>query len=226
MSTPLEKARKDPDSMKGRILDAARRLFGAYGFHGATTRFIAQEVGVDISTLYYHWGEKGDLYEAAVLDITEDLRQRLVEVETVIHGRPLKERLEISIDMMTDYLFDHPEVANLTLHRYFHKTRAEMTWDSKVPVFMNDIARSMGLARPGGAVDVVAKMQVLAIMMQMYNFVSGEEFFCSLLGLSRREYIPLVKHTLRFIFIPAFTAPGQLPAGQGREGDADNETTR
>ncbi|MBW1801886.1 MAG: helix-turn-helix transcriptional regulator, partial [Deltaproteobacteria bacterium] len=36
--------------MKGRILSAARRIFGEYGFHGATTRMIAQEVGIDIST--------------------------------------------------------------------------------------------------------------------------------------------------------------------------------
>jgi AcrR family transcriptional regulator len=36
----------------------ARKIFGEYGFHGTTTRMIAQEVGIDISTLHYHWGEK------------------------------------------------------------------------------------------------------------------------------------------------------------------------
>ncbi len=219
MSIPLEKARSNPDSMKARILATARRVFGQYGFHGATTRFIAQEVGVDISTLHYHWGEKSDLYSAAILDITEDLRLKLVEVEKVIHGRPLAERMEISIDMLTDYLFEHPEVANLTLHRYFNKTRAEMTWDSKVPVFLNDIARSMGLALIKGPVPIEAKTRVLAIMMQMYNFVSGEDFFRSLLSLERKEYIQKVKETLRFILVPAFTAAeaaGEL--GQGGSG--------
>jgi AcrR family transcriptional regulator len=33
--------------------------FGAYSFHGTATRMIAQEVGIDISTLHYHWGERG-----------------------------------------------------------------------------------------------------------------------------------------------------------------------
>ena len=74
MVTPLEKARKNPDSMKAKILSVARCVFGEYGFHGTTTRMIAREVGIDISTLYYHWGEKGDLYAAVILDITEDLR--------------------------------------------------------------------------------------------------------------------------------------------------------
>ena len=64
MPTPWEKARMEPDSMKARILAAARRIFGCYGYHGTTTRIIAREVGIDISTLYYHWGEKADLYEA------------------------------------------------------------------------------------------------------------------------------------------------------------------
>ncbi len=74
MATPLEKARKDPESMKAKILQVARKIFGEYGFHGTTTRMIARKVGIDISTLYYHWGEKGDLYEAVILDINEDLR--------------------------------------------------------------------------------------------------------------------------------------------------------
>ena len=78
MASALEKARKDPESMKGKILTVARRFFGEYGFHGTTTRMIAQEVGIDISTLHYHWGEKGDLYEAVVLDISKDLGQELI----------------------------------------------------------------------------------------------------------------------------------------------------
>ena len=123
MSTPLEKARRDPESMKARILKIARQLFGEYGYHGTTTRMIAQRVGIDISTLYYHWGEKGDLYEAVVLDINEDLRQQLVAVEKIIHGRPLAKRMDISIDRIVAFLFQHPEISNLVLFRYFGKTR-------------------------------------------------------------------------------------------------------
>ncbi|MEW6113773.1 MAG: hypothetical protein AB1664_16695 [Thermodesulfobacteriota bacterium] len=38
MATTLEKAAKDPNPMKARILKVARRVFGEYGYHGATTR--------------------------------------------------------------------------------------------------------------------------------------------------------------------------------------------
>lgn len=206
MATPLEKARRAPESMKGKILKAARRVFGEYSFHGATTRMIAKEVGIDISTLYYHWGEKLDLYEAVIVDINEDLRKKLVDVESVIHGEPLKERMNIAIDMMTDYLFENPEISNLVLFRYFGKTRQNARPDLQVPEFVSDIARSMDLATNGTSVSVPAKMQVLAIMNAIHNFVSGKSFFVSMLDLEREEYIREVKETLKFILIPPFTA--------------------
>ncbi len=190
--------------MKARILAAARRIFSQYGFHGATTRAIAKEVGIDISTLYYHWGEKGDLYEAVIFDMAEDLRELLREVEKIIRGRPLAERMEISIDVIMPYLFEHPEMSNLIMLRYFSKTRQEMKWDDQVPEFITDIARSMGLHDAEGRVSTKDKMRILAMMNSIHNFVSGEDFFRSSLKLTREEYIPLTKETLKSILIPAF----------------------
>jgi AcrR family transcriptional regulator len=210
METRLEKARKDPESMKARILAVARRIFGEYGFHGTTTRMIAREVGIDISTLHYHWGEKKDLYEAVILDINKDLRQSLIDVETIIHGRPLAERMAISIDMMTDYLFSHPEVSNLILMRYFGKTRHESSLDFKVPEFTGDIARSMGLTNDPKNIPPRAMMEVLTVMNALHNFVSGENFFRPMTGLQRKDYILAAKETLKFILIPAFVARDRM----------------
>jgi len=205
MNTPLDKARKDPESMKARILTVARRLFGEYGFHGTTTRMIAQEVGIDISTLHYHWGGKKDLYEAVVLDINKDLRQKLLEVEGIIHGRPLSERLDIAIDVMTDYLFTQPCVSNLILFHYFAKKRYEGNLDFSVPEFSADIAFSMGLSADRRNVSPETMLKVIAVMNSIHNFISGEDFFRPMLKLSRERYIAMVKDTLKFIHIPAFT---------------------
>jgi len=210
MVTPLEKARKDPDSMKGKILKAARRVFGEYGFHGTTTRMIAREVGIDISTLYYHWGEKGDLYGAVIVDITDDLRVKLEEVEKVIHGKPLGTRMDIAIDMMTDHLFERPEISNLILFRYFGKTRNQTGFDFHVPEFISDIALSMNLCGDKGNVSAGVRMQVLAVMNSIHNFISGETFFRPMLALERDEYIQMVKETLKFILIPAFSGSHQM----------------
>ena len=202
MATPLEKARKDPESMKARILDVARRFFGEYGYHGTTTRMIAGEVGIDISTLHYHWGDKQDLYEAVILDINRDMGEKLALVEKRIHGLPLAERMAISIDEMTDYLFAYPEISNLILFRYFGKIRNEI--DLKIPEFTVDIARSMGLVPDRQNTIPRAKMEVLAVMNAMHNFISGENFFRPMVGLKREEYIAQTKETLKFILIPSF----------------------
>jgi len=205
MATPLQKARKDPDSMKAKILVTARQVFGEYGFHGATTRMIAKKVGIDISTLYYHWGEKGDLYEAVILDIYEDLRQKLRRVETAIHGMPREQRFRVSVDMMIDYLFERREISNLVLFRYFSKTRDESILDIRVPEVISDIARSMGLWREKKNVPQAVSMKVLALMNAIHNFVSGEEFFRSMLKMEREDYIAMTKETLHFIFLPPLT---------------------
>ncbi len=202
MATALEKARKDPESMKARILDVARRIFGEYGYHGTTTRMIAGEVGIDISTLHYHWGDKQDLYEAVILDINRDMGEKLVMVERRIHGLPLEERMAIAIDDMTDYLFDRPEVSNLILFRYFAKTRDAI--DLRVPEFTVDIARSMGLAGGRHSATPRAKMEVLTVMNAIHNFISGENFFRPMLGLSREDYKVQTRETLKSILIPSF----------------------
>lgn len=205
MTTALEKAKKNPESMKAKILLAARKIFSEYGFHGTTTRMIAKAVDIDISTLYYHWGEKGDLYEAVVRDINEGLRCKLVEVEKKIRGKPLGTRLDIAIDEMVDYLFENPEISNLTLMRYFMKTRHGKIMDFQVPEYISDIAYSMGLSRHRRNVPPDASMKVLNIMNAIHNYVSGENFFRPMVDLDRKEYIRMTKDTLKFFSLAAFT---------------------
>ncbi|MCF8036867.1 MAG: TetR/AcrR family transcriptional regulator [Desulfobacteraceae bacterium] len=191
--------------MKARILEAARKIFGEYGFHGTTTRMIAKAVDIDISTLYYHWGEKGDLYEAVIRDINDGMGGKLVEVEKKIKGKPLARRLDIAIDEMVDYLFENPEISNLTLFRYFMKTRHGSLLDFRVPEYLSDIAYSMGLAEDRKNVPVEARMKVLSIMNAIHNFVSGENFFRPMMELDREQYIRQAKETLKFFNLAAFT---------------------
>jgi AcrR family transcriptional regulator len=134
MASPLEKTRKDPESIKVKILKAPRRIFGVYGFHGTSIRTVAQEMGIDIFTLHYPRGDKTDLYEAVVLDINHDLSQSLINVvKKMIHWLPRQDCLAISIDYLTDYLLAHLKIPNLILFRYFGKTREEAGIDFKVP---------------------------------------------------------------------------------------------
>jgi AcrR family transcriptional regulator len=205
MPSRLEKARQDPNSMKAKILASARKIFGEYGYNDTTTRRIASEVGIDISTLYYHWGEKQDLYEAVLKDVSDEIQSRLNEVEKKVSGKTLKSRLEIAIDMMCDYLFSHPEVSNLILFGYFSKTRHGVTMDIKIPEHISNIAVAMELAADKKTISIESKARILAVWNTVLNFISGENFFRPMLKTSRENYIKVVKETLKFILVPAFT---------------------
>lgn len=205
MPSPLEKARQDPNSMKAKILASARKIFGEYGYNDTTTRSIAKDVGIDISTLYYHWGEKQDLYEAVLRDVSDEIQSQLNEVEKKVSGKTLKSRIEVSIDMLCDYLFAHPEVSNLILFGYFSKTRHGVTMDIKVPQYISNIAIAMELAIDKQTVSIESKARILAVWNTVLNFISGENFFRPLLKTTRENYRKVVKETLKFILVPAFT---------------------
>jgi len=205
--------------MKAKILTSARKLFGEYGYNDTTTRMIAGDVGIDISTLYYHWGEKQDLYEAVLIDISEEIQNKLKEVEKKVSGQNLATRLEIAIDMMSDYLFSHPEVSNLILFGYFNKTRHGVTLDISMSQYITNIAFAMGLSNNRETASTEAKARILAVWNTVLNFISGENFFRPLLDTDRDEYIRVVKETLKFILVPAFTGKqGSKVQGSGFKG--------
>jgi AcrR family transcriptional regulator len=205
MPSALEKARKNPNSNKARILVAARRLFGEYGFQGTTTRMIAKAVGIDISTLYYHWGEKADLYEAVIIDLNEGIEAQFKIIERQARDRGLADRLDIAIDVMCDYLHDTPEVSNLLLLGYFSKSKTEVSLDEKVAGHIANIAIAMGLATDRQHITPQAKARIMTLWNSVLNFISGESFFRPILGVDQTEYLDVVKETLKFLLIPAFT---------------------
>jgi len=57
---------KETSAAKEKLLNAAIHLFSEYGFQSTTTRMIATEAGVVLSTISFHFGTKENLYKAAL----------------------------------------------------------------------------------------------------------------------------------------------------------------
>ena len=191
--------------MKARILASARKLFGEYGYSRTTTRMIAGHVGIDISTLYYHWGEKLDLYEALITDLNDEILAKFEEVEQQARGKSLPERLDISIDILADYLFVHPEVSNLILFGYFNKADTGSVPNIKIDDYTSGIAVAMDLAQDKAHVPVQAKASILAVWNCVLNFISGENFFRPILNVDHADYKNVVKETVKFMMVSTFT---------------------
>jgi len=225
MPSTLEKARKNPDSNKARILTAARKLFGEYGFQGTTTRMIAKKVGIDISTLYYHWGEKADLYEAVITDLNEGIEEQFAVIERRSKGKGLSDRLDIAIEVMCDYLHESPEISNLLLLGYFSNSKTEVSLDEKVSGHIANIAIAMQLADDKEHVSPRAKARIMILWNAVLNFISGESFFRPILEVERSEYLDVIKETLKDLLIPAFTgstctSDAAIPESDGHDSSA------
>lgn len=62
--------RVGPTETRGDILDAARDLFAAHGYEGASLRAIAARAGVDTGLIRHFFGNKQSLFAATVADRT------------------------------------------------------------------------------------------------------------------------------------------------------------
>ena len=76
MARPRKKDR--PESTRERILAASSELFASRGFQAVTLAEIAERVGIRAPSLLYHFGSKGELYEAVVARFYARLATALV----------------------------------------------------------------------------------------------------------------------------------------------------
>jgi AcrR family transcriptional regulator len=84
------------------ILEASRRQLLAGGYAGLSTRKVAQEAGVPVSLLNYHFGSKQGL----ILTLLEDENRRRLTRQTAMYAEnaPLWKRYEQACDFLEDDL--------------------------------------------------------------------------------------------------------------------------
>ena len=116
--SPLELAREAPGSTKGRILAAAEAVFAARGFEGASTREIAAQAGVNISSLHYHWASKDALYVAVFQDVFDRLTDLLRGTLGRLAGERQREVVVAKVmGELVGFMSEHPTVPKLLVRR-------------------------------------------------------------------------------------------------------------
>jgi AcrR family transcriptional regulator len=85
-----------------RIIEATRRRLLADGYAGLSTRKVAEEAGVPLSQLHYHFGSKGRL----IIALFEEENTRLLRRQTEMYAQdtPLWKRYEQACDFLEDDL--------------------------------------------------------------------------------------------------------------------------
>jgi AcrR family transcriptional regulator len=91
-----------PGDTRTAILRAARNRLLADGYGGTSTRKVADEAGVPLSQLHYHFGSKGGL----ILSLLEEENQRRLDRQAAMYAAdaPLWQRYEQACDFLEDDL--------------------------------------------------------------------------------------------------------------------------
>jgi AcrR family transcriptional regulator len=78
---------------RGRLLEAAERIFAELGYHDASIVKITEAAGVAQGTFYLYFASKKDLFDELVLDLNHRVRQAMTEAADKGGTRAEKELL-------------------------------------------------------------------------------------------------------------------------------------
>lgn len=84
-AAPARAARSDGDATRNAILDVAGQVFAERGFADATSKDICTRAGVNMASVNYHFGSRGGLYEAVLVEAHNHLL-RLEEMHALAAG--------------------------------------------------------------------------------------------------------------------------------------------
>lgn len=163
---------RDPDGMRRRIVEAATQEFARHGYGGARIERIAAAAGANKRMLYYHVGNKEQLYltvlEAAYTQIRAAERQLELEMLTPAQG------IARLIEFTWAYFLQHPEFMallneeNLHAARHLRKSGEVQTMHSPFVQMIAEILRR-------GAADGTFRAGVDPV--QLYISIAGLAYF-------------------------------------------------
>ncbi len=89
---------------KEALLIAAKKVFARKGFDGATVKELADEAGVNVSLVSYHFNGKENLFRACV---EEFALSRLDVTEKFLRGPESVEDMRVRLSLMAEEFFDY-----------------------------------------------------------------------------------------------------------------------
>lgn len=99
------------DSTKKQILESAYQLFVERGFSGSSMREIAEHAGIKAASIYNHFGNKEQIFEAVFIE--RHPMFRILAILDSIHGETAEELLTNAVNRLDKELRSEPGLLNL-----------------------------------------------------------------------------------------------------------------
>ena len=94
------KTKEEAQATRGRILDAAERLFQARGVSRTSLHDIAEAAGVTRGAVYWHFDDKGDLFNAMLERVFLPMEQRKLALANAAPGQVLPALRKLLLDIL------------------------------------------------------------------------------------------------------------------------------
>ena len=159
--------------MRLRILEAAKQEFSAHGLAGARVDRIAAKAGANKRMLYYHVGNKDDLYLAVLEGAYEKIRgeERGLDLE---HLDP-PEAIERLIDFTWNYFLRNPGIPGAAQHREPCASAKHLKRSTKVKSMHSPFVEMIRTVVRRGVES--GDFQVAVDPVQLYISIAGLCFF-------------------------------------------------
>jgi AcrR family transcriptional regulator len=113
--------KRDPDASRQRILAAATEEFATKGFGDARVDEIARRAGINKRMLYHYFGNKDDLFRAALEEIYETIC--VVGQSLNLDAMAPRDGLVALVDFVWEYYLENPESMTLLNTENLHGAR-------------------------------------------------------------------------------------------------------
>lgn len=135
---PIGSKGANADQRRSELVHAAAVIFAAKGYEGASTRLLAQNAGVTIGTLAYHFGDKQGLYHAVLddlygqllsipisVDASLDAEQRIRSVVTQLYRFVVGKRVVVRI--LLRHVLEHGRLPEAVIAKWLEATLSKVT---------------------------------------------------------------------------------------------------
>lgn len=114
---------------RGQIMAAAKKVFSAKGFNGATMEDIAREAELSSGTLYLYFRGKDELYATVNVELQKYMRQRVQELADIQEMNPAEKLEALSQVLYEIYEYD-PSMTRNVLHLQASETLQNLSQET------------------------------------------------------------------------------------------------
>lgn len=165
-------ARRAPEETRRSLLAAAVAEFAEKGLAGARVDEIARRAGVNKQLVYHHFGNKEDLFRAALESVYREIRAR--EQALNLGDMPPVLAMERLVGFSFDYLAEHPEFIALLNDENRHGGR-HVDGSDPVRAMHSPLTRMIGETLARGVAEGVFRSDMDPV--NVYISIAGLSYF-------------------------------------------------